>query len=113
MGHDDTLCSSIGTVLRYIVIGINYGRVISAMGCTHGCAESQRCSQSDTVRSHAQNLLLRLSQKFRIQFAKFYQSYVVTQNMSTVMDFFHALCGFCSDSSALLSPMSEWISTNY
>ncbi|CAG7787075.1 unnamed protein product [Allacma fusca] len=82
-------------------------RVISCMGCIHGCGEAQRCNQSDTVRSHANNLLLRLAQKFRRQFAAFYQNFIMFQNISTIMDFFHSLCGFCVDPSTLLSPLSK------
>jgi hypothetical protein len=74
------------------------------MGCSQGCAESQRCTQSDAVRSHAQSLLLRLCQKFNAHFAKFFQNFVVQQNLSYIMEFFHALCSFCQDSTGLLSP---------
>ncbi|XP_035712762.1 protein unc-80 homolog isoform X4 [Folsomia candida] len=81
-------------------------RVISAMGCAQGCADSQRCTQSDAVRSQAQNLLLRLCQKFNVLFSKFFQNFVIQQNLTTVMEFFHALCGFCMDSTSLLSPMA-------
>ena len=76
------------------------------MGCAQGCVDSQKCTQSEGVRSQAQNLLLRLCQKFAPQFNKFYQNFVVQQNLSTIIDFFHALCGFCTDATGLLSPMN-------
>lgn len=89
-----------------IIYSANNSSVISAMGCAQGCADSQRCTQSDAVRSQAQNLLLRLCQKFNVLFSKFFQNFVIQQNLTTVMEFFHALCGFCMDSTSLLSPMA-------
>ncbi len=77
------------------------------MGCTHGCGEAQRCTASDTVRSHSQSLLLRLTHKHKSTFSKFYQKMITQQSLTTIMDFFHALCGYCIDPSTLLSPMSK------
>lgn len=101
------------SLMKFVIYMFCNIRVISAMGCSQGCAESQRCTQSDSVRSHAQNLLLRLCQKFNDHFAKFFQTFVEKQNLSTVMEFFHALCGFCQDSTGLLSPLAMPSMANY
>lgn len=82
-------------------------RIVCAMGCSHGCGEAQRGNHPDSVRSHAQNLLLRLTQRFRTQFSKYFENLVMQQSLSTIMEFFHALCSFCADSASLLSPMSK------
>ncbi|CAL8099332.1 unnamed protein product [Orchesella dallaii] len=88
-------------------------KIVCAMGCTHGCGEAQRGNHPDSVRTHAQNLLLRLTQKFRTQFSKYFQNLVMQQSLSTIMEFFHALCSFCADSASLLSPMSSKIRDFY
>jgi len=82
-------------------------RITTSVGCTHGCGDAQRCTQSDAVRAHVHSSFLRISHKFRTQFSKFFQRMVATQPLVDIMDFFHSLCGFCIDPTTLLSPQSK------
>lgn len=82
-------------------------RVFQHVGCPHGCGDSRRDPSSDFIRS--QGLLL-LGQLHRIS-GKYFRSFLrqmltCRYTLVEVIDFLHALVGFCVDPGFVLSPIS-------
>lgn len=82
-------------------------RVLKHLGCPHNCSEGIRGQQADFCRSQAQTILMKLHRASSKQFSRFLRSMVREQPIPEVLEFFHALVGFCVDPSSLLSPLSE------
>jgi len=86
-------------------------RVFQHVGCPHGCGDSRRDPSSDFIRS--QGLLLmaqlhRISGKYFRSFLR--QTLICRYTLVEVIDFLHALVGFCVDPGFVLSPISKNIS---
>ena len=78
------------------------------VGCPHGCGDSRRDPSSDFIRS--QGLLL-MAQLHRIS-GKYFRSFLrqtltCRYTLVEVIDFLHALVGFCVDPGFVLSPISK------
>ncbi|EFX80552.1 hypothetical protein DAPPUDRAFT_318531 [Daphnia pulex] len=83
-------------------------RVFQHVGCPHGCGDSRRDPSSDFIRS--QGLLLmaqlhRISGKYFRSFLR--QTLICRYTLVEVIDFLHALVGFCVDPGFVLSPISK------
>ncbi len=83
-------------------------RVFQHVGCPHGCGDSRRDPSSDFIRS--QGLLL-MAQLHRIS-GKYFRSFLrqtltCRYTLVEVIDFLHALVGFCVDPGFVLSPISK------
>ncbi|XP_046453317.1 protein unc-80 homolog isoform X4 [Daphnia pulex] len=83
-------------------------RVFQHVGCPHGCGDSRRDPSSDFIRS--QGLLLmaqlhRISGKYFRSFLR--QTLICRYTLVEVIDFLHALVGFCVDPGFVLSPISQ------
>ena len=78
------------------------------MGCPHGCGDSRRDPSSDFIRSQGLLLLARLRRISGKAFRSHLRQTVTSRyTLTEVVDFLHALVGFCVDSGFVLSPMSE------
>jgi hypothetical protein len=88
-----------------------FQRVFQHVGCPHGCGDSRRDPSSDFIRSQGLLLMARLH-RISSKFFRFYLRQIVTvrYSLAEVVDFLHALVGFCVDSGFVLSPMSEFLS---
>lgn len=87
-------------------------RVFQHVGCPHGCGDSRRDPSSDFIRS--QGLLLmaqlhRISGKYFRSFLR--QTLICRYTLVEVIDFLHALVGFCVDPGFVLSPISTFRTT--
>ncbi|XP_061939232.1 protein unc-80 homolog isoform X8 [Apis cerana] len=82
-------------------------RVLKHLGCPHNCSEGIRGQQADFCRSQAQTILVKLHRASSKQFSRFLRSMVREQPIPEVLEFFHALVGFCVDPSSLLSPLNQ------
>ncbi|XP_043793963.1 protein unc-80 homolog isoform X2 [Apis laboriosa] len=72
-------------------------RVVKHLGCPHNCSEGIRGQQADFCRSQAQTILMKLHRASSKQFSRFLRSMVREQPIPEVLEFFHALVGFCVD----------------
>ncbi|XP_061939228.1 protein unc-80 homolog isoform X3 [Apis cerana] len=72
-------------------------RVLKHLGCPHNCSEGIRGQQADFCRSQAQTILVKLHRASSKQFSRFLRSMVREQPIPEVLEFFHALVGFCVD----------------
>lgn len=82
------------------------------VGCPHGCGDSRRDPSSDFIRSQGLLLLAqlhRISSKYFRSFLR--QMFTSRYSLVEVIDFLHALVGFCVDPGFVLSPISQFHST--
>lgn len=100
---------SLLTWYHFAFDSFHFTRVFQHVGCPHGCGDSRRDPSSDFIRS--QGLLLlgqlhRLSSKYFRSFLR--QMFTTRYSLVEVIDFLHALVGFCVDPGFVLSPISQF-----
>uniref|UniRef100_G1MYI1 Unc-80 homolog, NALCN channel complex subunit n=1 Tax=Meleagris gallopavo TaxID=9103 RepID=G1MYI1_MELGA len=77
-------------------------KIVKSLGCAYGCGEGHRGLSGDRLRhqvfrENAQNCLTKLYKLDRIQFRQTMRDYVNRDSLNNVVDFLHALLGFCME----------------
>ena len=81
------------------------------IGCPHGCGDGYRGASGDHLRSQGVHCLTRLMNINKSQFKKFIQNSLMKQPLQDIMDFLHALLGFCVDPALPTSPLGQGMAT--
>ncbi len=86
-----------------------YYRVFKTIGCPHGCGDGFRGPIGDHLRVQGVGCLTRLQRINPPQFRHYLRHYLIQQPLQDIVDFLHALLGFCVDpaSAAAMSPQGE------
>lgn len=80
------------------------------VGCPHGCGDSRRDPSSDFIRSQGLLLMAQLHRLSGKYFRAFLRQMVTCRyTLAEIVDFLHALVGFCVDPGFVISPMSNTI----
>ncbi|XP_068101296.1 protein unc-80 homolog isoform X20 [Hyperolius riggenbachi] len=72
-------------------------RLVKSLGCAYGCGEGHRGLSGDRLRNQAQNCLTKLYKLDKVQFRQTMKDYVNKDSLNNVVDFLHALLGFCME----------------
>uniref|UniRef100_UPI00358FE682 protein unc-80 homolog n=1 Tax=Myxine glutinosa TaxID=7769 RepID=UPI00358FE682 len=72
-------------------------RIIKSLGCAYGCGEGHRGLSGDRLRSLAHDCLDRLYKLDKTGFKNTFRCYVRKDSLNNVVDFLHALLGFCME----------------
>ncbi|GAB1285050.1 Protein unc-80 homolog [Apodemus speciosus] len=77
-------------------------KIVKSLGCAYGCGEGHRGLSGDRLRhqvfrENAQNCLTKLYKLDKIQFRQTMRDYVNKDSLNNVVDFLHALLGFCME----------------
>uniref|UniRef100_A0A8C4R3Z6 Uncharacterized protein n=1 Tax=Eptatretus burgeri TaxID=7764 RepID=A0A8C4R3Z6_EPTBU len=72
-------------------------RIIKSLGCAYGCGEGHRGLSGDRLRSLAYDCLDRLYKLDKFSFKNTFRCYVRKDSLNNVVDFLHALLGFCME----------------
>ncbi|XP_014671826.1 PREDICTED: protein unc-80 homolog [Priapulus caudatus] len=87
-------------------------RIFKALGCPYGCGEGYRCPPAELLRAQGLGTLSRLHRGDATQFRRFLRELVAKRPLSHLLDFFHAMFGFCADPNGALSPHGQKRATN-
>ena len=71
------------------------------IGCPHGCGDGYRGSAWEHLRIQGVDLMSRLMSLNKPLFVRFLKTTLIRQQPQEVMDFLHALLGFCVDPASL------------
>nr|XP_054770882.1 protein unc-80 homolog [Lytechinus pictus] len=74
-------------------------QVFRAFGCQHGCGEGVRGQQGDRLRNLGQHCLNRMYKIDSSQFRRYLRYVISAHPLESILDFMHALLGFCEDTS--------------
>ena len=97
-----TLLWNLFFTIRYFVC-----RIFRWIGCPYGCGDGVRGSVGDHLRAQGLACLGRLNNNHSMWFAKFLRQTFIRQPLQDIVDFLHALQGFCVDPSAnVISPQT-------
>nr|XP_055069097.1 protein unc-80 homolog isoform X7 [Misgurnus anguillicaudatus] len=72
-------------------------KIVKSLGCAYGCGEGHRGLSGDRLRMQAQNCLTALYKLDKIQFRQTMKEYVNKDSLNNIVDFLHALLGFCME----------------
>ncbi|XP_060684031.1 protein unc-80 homolog [Hemiscyllium ocellatum] len=72
-------------------------KIVKSLGCAYGCGEGHRGLSGDRLRLQAQNCLTKLYKLSKVQFRQTLREYVNKDSLNNVVDFLHALLGFCME----------------
>ncbi|XP_029696079.1 protein unc-80 homolog isoform X9 [Takifugu rubripes] len=72
-------------------------KIVKSLGCAYGCGEGHRGLSGDRLRMQAQNCLTSLYKLDRVQFRQTMREYVNKDSLNNIVDFLHALLGFCME----------------
>ncbi|XP_069471989.1 protein unc-80 homolog isoform X5 [Ambystoma mexicanum] len=72
-------------------------KIVKSLGCAYGCGEGHRGLSGDRLRQQAQNCLTKLYKLDKAQFRQTMRDYVNKDSLNNVVDFLHALLGFCME----------------
>ncbi|XP_078235380.1 protein unc-80 homolog isoform X9 [Pogona vitticeps] len=72
-------------------------KIVKSLGCAYGCGEGHRGLSGDRLRHQAQNCLTKLYKLDKMQFRQTMRDYVNKDSLNNVVDFLHALLGFCME----------------
>ncbi|XP_071839173.1 protein unc-80 homolog isoform X3 [Apostichopus japonicus] len=72
-------------------------QIFRALGCHHGCGEGVRGQQGDKLRLVGQQCLYRLFKIDPSQFRRYLRYVISAHPLEAILDFLHALLGFCDD----------------
>lgn len=87
-------------------------RIFKALGCPYGCGDGYRCPPAELLRTQGLNTLSKLNRIDSSQFRHFLRELVSKRPLPYLLDFFHAMFGFCVDPNAALSPHGQKRMTN-
>uniref|UniRef100_A0A671LGV2 Protein unc-80 homolog n=1 Tax=Sinocyclocheilus anshuiensis TaxID=1608454 RepID=A0A671LGV2_9TELE len=76
-------------------------KIVKSLGCAYGCGEGHRGLSGDRLRMQvnicAQNCLTTLYTLDKVQFRQTMKEYVNKDSLNNIVDFLHALLGFCME----------------
>ncbi|XP_035384136.1 protein unc-80 homolog isoform X2 [Electrophorus electricus] len=72
-------------------------KIVKSLGCAYGCGEGHRGLSGDRLRMQAQNCLTSLYKLDKLQFRQTMKEYVNKDSLNNIVDFLHALLGFCME----------------
>ncbi|KAJ8003918.1 hypothetical protein DPEC_G00153380 [Dallia pectoralis] len=72
-------------------------KIVKSLGCAYGCGEGHRGLSGDRLRMQAQNCLTNLYKLDKVQFRQTMRDYVNKDSLNNIVDFLHALLGFCME----------------
>ncbi|XP_048124538.1 protein unc-80 homolog isoform X5 [Alosa alosa] len=72
-------------------------KIVKSLGCAYGCGEGHRGLSGDRLRMQAQSCLTTLYKMDKVQFRQTMREYVNKDSLNNVVDFLHALLGFCME----------------
>ncbi|XP_077570796.1 protein unc-80 homolog isoform X4 [Stigmatopora nigra] len=72
-------------------------KIVKSLGCAYGCGEGHRGLSGDRLRMQAQNCLTNLYKRDKLQFRQTMRDYVNKDTLNNIVDFLHALLGFCME----------------
>uniref|UniRef100_A0AAV2L6A9 Protein unc-80 homolog n=1 Tax=Knipowitschia caucasica TaxID=637954 RepID=A0AAV2L6A9_KNICA len=72
-------------------------KIVKSLGCAYGCGEGHRGLSGDRLRMQAQNCLTSLYKLDKQQFRQTMREYVNKDSLNNIVDFLHALLGFCME----------------
>ncbi|XP_053540162.1 protein unc-80 homolog [Ictalurus punctatus] len=72
-------------------------KIVKSLGCAYGCGEGHRGLSGDRLRTQAQNCLTSLYKLDKVQFRQTMKEYVNKDSLNNIVDFLHALLGFCME----------------
>ncbi|XP_034720564.1 protein unc-80 homolog isoform X19 [Etheostoma cragini] len=72
-------------------------KIVKSLGCAYGCGEGHRGLSGDRLRMQAQNCLTSLYKLDKVQFRQTMREYVNKDSLNNIVDFLHALLGFCME----------------
>ncbi|XP_047400526.1 protein unc-80 homolog isoform X2 [Sciurus carolinensis] len=77
-------------------------KIVKSLGCAYGCGEGHRGISGDRLRhqvfrENAQHCLTKLYKLDKMQFRQTMRDYVNKDSLNNVVDFLHALLGFCME----------------
>ncbi|KAK2857044.1 hypothetical protein Q5P01_005779 [Channa striata] len=72
-------------------------KIVKSLGCAYGCGEGHRGLSGDRLRMQAQNCLTNLYKLDKLQFRQTMREYVNKDSLNNIVDFLHALLGFCME----------------
>ncbi|XP_063072865.1 protein unc-80 homolog [Engraulis encrasicolus] len=72
-------------------------KIVKSLGCAYGCGEGHRGLSGDRLRMQAQSCLTTLYKMDKLQFRQTMREYVNKDSLNNVVDFLHALLGFCME----------------
>ncbi|XP_010005676.1 PREDICTED: protein unc-80 homolog, partial [Chaetura pelagica] len=77
-------------------------KIVKSLGCAYGCGEGHRGLSGDRLRhqvfrENAQSCLTKLYKLDKMQFRQTMRDYVNRDSLNNVVDFLHALLGFCME----------------
>ncbi|KAK7889619.1 hypothetical protein WMY93_025179 [Mugilogobius chulae] len=72
-------------------------KIVKSLGCAYGCGEGHRGLSGDRLRMQAQNCLTSLYKLDKLQFRQTMREYVNKDSLNNIVDFLHALLGFCME----------------
>uniref|UniRef100_A0A3B4DM80 Unc-80 homolog (C. elegans) n=1 Tax=Pygocentrus nattereri TaxID=42514 RepID=A0A3B4DM80_PYGNA len=72
-------------------------KIVKSLGCAYGCGEGHRGLSGDRLRMQAQNCLTSLYKLDKVQFRQTMKEYVNKDSLNNIVDFLHALLGFCME----------------
>ncbi|XP_041433161.1 protein unc-80 homolog isoform X16 [Xenopus laevis] len=72
-------------------------KLVKSLGCAYGCGEGHRGMSGDRLRNQAQSCLTKLYKLDKVQFRQTMRDYVNKDSLNNVVDFLHALLGFCME----------------
>uniref|UniRef100_A0A4W5K7N1 Uncharacterized protein n=1 Tax=Hucho hucho TaxID=62062 RepID=A0A4W5K7N1_9TELE len=72
-------------------------KMVKSLGCAYGCGEGHRGLSGDRLRMQAQNCLTNLYKLDKLQFRQTMRDYVNKDSLNNIVDFLHALLGFCME----------------
>ncbi|KAI2663401.1 hypothetical protein H4Q32_011921 [Labeo rohita] len=87
----DTLLSTHRLALTMLI------KIVKSLGCAYGCGEGHRGLSGDRLRMQAQNCLTTLYKLDKVQFRQTMKEYVNKDSLNNIVDFLHALLGFCME----------------
>ena len=83
-------------------------RIFQTLGCPHGCGDGVRGSLGDHLRAQGMSCLTRLHRIHPTLFRQFLRQILIKRPLQEIVDFLHALLGFCVDPSGRCqSPIGE------
>ncbi|XP_046704530.1 protein unc-80 homolog isoform X4 [Silurus meridionalis] len=72
-------------------------KIVKSLGCAYGCGEGHRGLSGDRLRMQAQNCMTSLYKLDKVQFRQTMKEYVNKDSLNNIVDFLHALLGFCME----------------
>uniref|UniRef100_A0A4W6FFB1 Unc-80 homolog, NALCN channel complex subunit n=1 Tax=Lates calcarifer TaxID=8187 RepID=A0A4W6FFB1_LATCA len=89
--NDKKVCTTHRLALTMLI------KIVKSLGCAYGCGEGHRGLSGDRLRMQAQNCLTNLYKLDKLQFRQTMREYVNKDSLNNIVDFLHALLGFCME----------------